>query len=49
MSEEQAATKLPVHEAVCAGWWKQTNERLSRIFSYIINTTPAHSASIPWA
>ena len=31
MSEDEAAAKLAVHEAVCAERWKQTNERLSRI------------------
>ena len=31
MSEEEAATKLAVHEAVCAERWKQAADRLSRI------------------
>jgi hypothetical protein len=31
MSEDDAATKLAVHEAVCAERWKQASDRLSRI------------------
>jgi hypothetical protein len=31
MSEEDMATKLAVHEAVCAERWKQANDRLGRI------------------
>ena len=31
MSEDEAATKLAVHEAVCAERWKQAADRLSRI------------------
>jgi hypothetical protein len=31
MSEDEVATKLAVHEAVCAERWKQTNDRLGRI------------------
>ena len=31
MSEDDVATKLAVHEAVCAERWKQANERLARI------------------
>ncbi|WP_431266847.1 hypothetical protein [Dankookia sp. P2] len=33
MSEDDVATKLAVHEAVCAERWKQANERLGRIES----------------
>ena len=31
MSEEEAAARLAVHEAVCAERWKQASDRLSRI------------------
>jgi hypothetical protein len=31
MSDDEAATKLAVHEAVCAERWKQAADRLSRI------------------
>jgi hypothetical protein len=31
MSEDDVATKLAVHKAVCAERWKQANERLDRI------------------
>ena len=31
MSEDDVATKLAVHEAVCAERWKQANDRLERI------------------
>ncbi len=31
MSDNGMATKLAVHEAVCAERWKQANERLDRI------------------
>jgi hypothetical protein len=31
MSEDDMATKLTVHEAVCAERWKQANDRLGRI------------------
>jgi hypothetical protein len=31
MSEDDVATKLAVHEAVCVERWKQVNERLGRI------------------
>jgi hypothetical protein len=31
MSEDDVATKLAVHEAVCAERWKQANDRLARI------------------
>jgi hypothetical protein len=31
MSGDEAATKLAVHEAVCAERWKQAADRLSRI------------------
>ena len=31
MSEDDAAQKLAVHEAICAERWKQTEARLKRI------------------
>jgi len=31
MGEDDVATKLAVHEEVCAERWKQGNERLRRI------------------
>jgi hypothetical protein len=31
MSEDDVATKLAVHEAVCSERWKQANERLGRM------------------
>ena len=31
VSEDDVATMLAVHEAVCAGRWKQANERRGRI------------------
>ena len=45
MGEDDVATKLAVHEAVCAERWKQANDRLGRIEVVLAAILPPLSIS----